>query len=133
MKQRYPSKYSQEERFQFAETIEKRLKSFAIRCIDVYKALPLNDFAAQHIGKQLVRSSTSSATNYRAVRRARSQNEFYAKISIVIEEIDESVFWLEMLIDLNYFKQEKLSNLINDSSEVLLILSKSRKNTYQNG
>ncbi|GAB3519292.1 hypothetical protein GCM10027442_40870 [Emticicia fontis] len=67
MKQRYPSKYSEEERFQFAETIEKRLKSFAIRCIDVYKALPLNDFAAQHIGKQLVRSSTSSATNYRAV------------------------------------------------------------------
>ncbi|WP_460473839.1 four helix bundle protein [Emticicia fontis] len=65
--------------------------------------------------------------------RARSQNEFYAKISIVIEEIDESIFWLEMLIDLNYFKLEKLSNLINDSSEVLLILSKSRKNTYQNG
>ncbi len=67
------------------------------------------------------------------MRRARSQNEFYAKISIVVEEIDESIFWLEMLIDLNYFKQEKLSNLISDSSEVLLILSKSRKNTYQNG
>lgn len=133
MKQRPTSKYSEEERFQFAETIEKRLKSFAIRCIDAYKALPLADFVAQHIGKQLVRSSTSSATNYRAVRRARSQNEFYAKISIVVEEIDESVFWLEMLIELNYFKQEKLSNLIKDSSEVLLILSKSRKNTYSNG
>ncbi len=63
MKQRYPSKYSEEERFQFAENIEKKLKSFAIRCIDVYKALLLSDFVAQHVGKQLVRSATSSATN----------------------------------------------------------------------
>ncbi|UTA69071.1 MULTISPECIES: four helix bundle protein [Emticicia] len=133
MKQRYASKYSEEERFQFAETLEKKLKSFTLRCIEVYRALPLTDFVAQHIGKQLVRSSTSSATNYRAVRRARSQNEFFAKLSIVVEEIDESVFWLEMLIDLNYFKQEKLSNLITDSKELLHILSKSRKNTYTNG
>ena len=133
IRQKYESKYSDEERFQFAETLEKKLKSFAIRCIEVYRALPLNDFVAQHIGKQLVRSSTLTATNYRAVRRARSQNEFYAKISIVVEELDESIYWLEMLIELNYFKQEKLSTLINDGSEVLPILSKSRRNTYQNG
>ncbi|MBA4851255.1 four helix bundle protein [Emticicia sp. BO119] len=117
---------------EFAEFMMKRIKSFAIRCIKVSESLP-NKIEANVFKTQLVRSSSSSAANYRAVRRARSQNEFYAKISIVIEEIDESVFWLEMLIDLNYFKQEKLSNLISDSSEVLLILSKSRKNTYMNG
>jgi len=125
------SKYSEEERFSFAAELEKKLKSFAIRCIEVYKALPINDFVAQHIGKQLVRSSTSASVNYRAVRRARSQNEFYAKISIVIEELDESIYWLEMLIELKYFTFEKLSKLISDGNEILAILSKSRKNTYK--
>ena len=96
MTQKYVSKYTDEERYAFAESIEKKLKSFTLRSIDVYKSLPLNDFVAQHTGKQLVRSPTSSAVNYRAVRRARSQNEFYSKISIVIEELDESIYWLEI-------------------------------------
>jgi four helix bundle protein len=129
MTQKYVSKYTDEERYAFAESIEKKLKSFALRSIDVYKSLPLNDFVAQHTGKQLVRSSTSSAVNYRAVKRARSQNEFYSKISIVIEELDESIYWLEIFTDLHYFTIGKLSKLVADGNEILSILAKSRKNT----
>ena len=132
MTQKYVSKYTEEERYAFAEEIEKKLKSFSLRCIEVYKSLPMNDFVAQHIGKQLVRSSTSSSVNYRAVRRARSQNEFYSKISIVIEELDESIYWLEMFTELKYFTKEKLSKLVSDGNEVLSILAKSRKNTNKN-
>lgn len=131
MTQKNVSKYTDEERFAFAESIEKKLKSFALRSIDVYKSLPSNDFVAQHTGKQLVRSSTS-AVNYRAVRRARSQNEFYSKISIVIEELDESIYWLEMFTDLHYFTIEKLSKLVANGNEILAILAKSRKNINKN-
>jgi hypothetical protein len=70
MTQKNVSKYTDEERFAFAESIEKKLKSFALRRIDVYKSLPSNDFVAQHTGKQLVRSYTSSSVNYRVVKES---------------------------------------------------------------
>lgn len=131
MTQKNVSKYTDEERFAFAESIEKKLKSFALRSIDVYKSLPSNDFVAQHTGKQLVRSSTSSAVNYRSERRAKSQNEFYSKISIVIKALDESICWLEMFNDLHYSTIEKLSKLVADGNEILVILAKSRKKYKQ--
>jgi four helix bundle protein len=120
--------YTPEEKAEFAEATETRLKQFMLRCILVFRKLP-NAYEAQHFGKQLVRSSSSSAANYRAVRRARSQNEFFAKLSLTVEEVDESVFWLEMLVFTNILPQERLSDLIDEGSQLLKILSKARSNT----
>ncbi|QJW91242.1 four helix bundle protein [Spirosoma taeanense] len=113
---------------EFADHIEQRLKTFMLRCVQVFRALP-QSYDAQHFGKQLIRSSSSSAANYRAVRRARSQNEFFAKISIVVEELDESLFWLEMLIFTDILSEDRLSSLIDEGYQVLKILSKSRSHT----
>ena len=76
-----------------------------------------------------MRSATSVAANYRAACRARSTREFFAKISIVIEEADETLFWLELLEETNIISPEKLSLLKSDISEVLKITATDRKNT----
>lgn len=110
---------------EFADGIEKRLKTFMLRCVQVFRALP-QSFEAQHFGKQLVRSSSSSAANYRAVRRGRSQNEFFAKLSIVVEELDESLFWLEMLVFTDILTGTRLSDLVDEGYQLLKILAKSR-------
>ena len=99
-----------------------------MRSIKVVEFLP-NKIETNVFKNQLVKSATSSAANYRAVRRARSKNEFYAKLSIVIEELDESLFWLEMIIDAGFLPPERLTDLIKEGYELLAILSKARKNT----
>lgn len=65
----------------FADSIEKRLKTFTLRCVQVFRSLP-NLFEAQHFGKQLVQSSSSVVANYRAVRRSRSGKEFFARNAV---------------------------------------------------
>ena len=100
--------HTPEEKAEFAESMERRLKQFLLRCIQVFRELP-DSYEAQHFGKQLVRSSSSAASNYRAVRRSRSQNEFFAKLSITVEELDESVFWLEMLVFTDIIAADRLS------------------------
>lgn len=120
--------YSPEEKAQFADDMERRLKQFTLRCIHVFRALP-NSYEAQHFGKQLVPCSSSAAGNYRAVRRSRSQNEFFAKLSITVEELDESLFWLEMLIFIEVIPEDRLKDLIDEGYQLLKILSKSRSST----
>lgn len=80
------------------EILKRRTRQFAIRIVKLFKALPRRE-EAKVIGKQLMRSGTSVAANYRAVCRSRSKAEFVAKIGVVVEEIDETVFWLELLSD----------------------------------
>jgi four helix bundle protein len=116
---------------EFADKLEQRLKVFMLRCVQVFRALP-KSYESQHFGKQLIRSSSSSAANYRAVRRARSQNEFFAKVSIVVEELDESLFWLEMLIFTEILSEDRLSSLIDEGYQLLKILAKSRNNSSNN-
>lgn len=111
----------------FADSIEKRLKTYTLRCVQVFRSLP-NSFEAQHFGKQLVRCSSSAAANYRAVRRGRSKAEFFAKLSIVIEELDESLFWLEMLIYTEVIPESRLSSLIDEGYQLLKIVAKARNN-----
>ncbi|PWK26188.1 four helix bundle protein [Arcicella aurantiaca] len=118
-----PSKTQDE----FAEMLFQRIKSFGLRCIPVCDNLFQKSLSAKNIAGQLVRSSASSVANYRAARRSRSSKEFFAKLSIVIEELDESLFWLEYSIDANFHQESKLKNLIDEGSEILKILSKSRK------
>lgn len=85
-----------EENFDFRVAMQLRTKQFALRIIKLFQALPKTD-EARIIGKQLLRSATSIAANYRSTCRSRSGKEFFSKLSIVIEEADESMFWLELL------------------------------------
>ena len=106
--------------------VRERTKQFAIRIIRLFRSLPKSD-DARTIGRQLLRSGTSVAANYRAVCRARSKAEFTAKIGVVVEEADETVFWLELLIDTGIIAQTKLNNLLKEANELLSIFAASQK------
>ncbi|OKL42008.1 four helix bundle protein [Pontibacter flavimaris] len=112
--------------YAFAEEFKRRTKSFALRVIKLFRALP-NRPDAQILGKQLVRSATSVAANYRAACRARSGAEFAAKIGVVLEEADEAQFWLEMLEESDIVKAELLENLKDEAATLTAILTSIRK------
>jgi four helix bundle protein len=114
--------------FKYRDKLKQRTKSFALRVIKLYQLLPKTT-EAQVIGKQALRSATSIAANYRAACRARSNAEYYSKISIVIEETDETMFWLEILWETNIVKQELLQDLYSENEEILKIMVVSRKNS----
>lgn len=118
--------YSTHSKGQFLDDLEKRLKMFMLRCVKVCRTLP-KDYDAQHFGHQLIRSSSSAAANFRAVRRGRSQKEFFAKISITLEELDESLFWLETLVFTEIVPEHRLTELMDEGYQILKIVAKSRK------
>lgn len=111
---------------EFAEKFRNRTKKFVIDNIRLYRSLPKTE-EAKIVGKQLLRSSSSVGSNYRAACRARSQAEFHSKISIVVEEADESVFWMEVLIEADIIKQSEIINLMNEANEILKVVSSARK------
>ena len=96
----------------------------------LFRALP-RATEAQVIGKQLLRCGTSVAANYRAACRARSRAEFIAKLGIVLEEVDESVLWIEMLIDLAIIKKERTSQLLDEARQLTAIFTASRQTAKQ--
>ncbi|HET9698137.1 MAG TPA: four helix bundle protein [Terriglobales bacterium] len=100
-----------------AQDFRDRSKRFAIRTIRLYRALPTRS-DAQLIGKQLFRSATSVAANHRAACRARSKAEFTAKLGVVVEEVDESLFWLELLGECCVVPQVKLEDLIDEAKQL---------------
>jgi four helix bundle protein len=108
-----------------AEELKKRTRQFAIRIVRLYQALPKRD-EARVIGKQALRSGTSVAANYRAACRARSKAEFVAKIGVVVEEIDEAVFWLERLIETGIVAQSRMASLQKEATELLAIFAPSQ-------
>ncbi|MBI4653350.1 four helix bundle protein [Candidatus Kuenenbacteria bacterium] len=81
------------------------------------------------IGNQLIRSGTSIGANYRAALRARSKIEFIAKLGIVIEEADESEFWLEIIIESNLLKKELVDPLLKETNELIAIFVSTRKSS----
>ena len=108
------------------EDLRNRSKAFAYRVIKLFRSLPRTT-EAQVIGKQLLRSATSVAANYRAAARARSQAEFVSKIGIVVEEADESVFWLECLADNGIVEAHLLKDLLREGNELLAIFAASQR------
>ena len=119
------------EKEKFNEMMRKRTKQLAVRIIKWYKKLPKTD-EMRIIGRQLIKSSTSTAANYRAVCRARSKAEFFSKLSIVVEEADETVFWLELLYEAELIPQHllvELPSLQQEATELLAIVATARKNT----
>ncbi|WNH10805.1 four helix bundle protein [Thalassobellus suaedae] len=108
------------------EQLKKRTKIFAHNCVKITQSLP-NTYLSNHIKSQLIRCSTSVAANYRATCIAQSKPSFIAKISIVIEEVDESNFWLEFALDENIIEKHQIENLMKESSELTAIFMASRK------
>jgi four helix bundle protein len=108
------------------EKLKLRTKHFAVRIVKLFQALPKSD-EARIIGRQLLRSGTSVGANYRAVCRARSKREFIAKIGCVVEEADETVFWLELLIECSIMPERKLSALTQEAEELLAIFAASQR------
>ncbi|RAJ94402.1 four helix bundle protein [Larkinella arboricola] len=113
---------------EFIEEFKRRTKQYVLRSIKVFQALP-NTSEAQVIGKQFLRSASSAGANYRAACRARSKAEFYAKLSVTIEEADESLFWMEILSESEIIPYSRLESLMNEATEIVKVLSKARKNT----
>ena len=107
-----------------ADELRQRTKSFAIRIVNLFRSLPRSP-DAQTLGRQVLRSGTSVASNYRAVCRARSKAEFVAKMGIVVEEADETVFWLEVLTETGIIRAERTHDLYREAKELLAIFSAS--------
>jgi four helix bundle protein len=108
------------------EQLRSRTKQFAIRIIRLFRALPRAE-EARIVGRQLLRSGTSVAANYRATGRSRSQSEFIAKMGVVVEEADETVFWLELLVEADIVPETKLSDLLSEANELLAIFAASQR------
>jgi len=110
----------------FIEKMKARTKKFAVDVILFCDSLKTCK-ASSVITYQLVKSATSTGANYRAACRARSKNEFFSKISIVVEEADESEYWLEVIKDSNLTTQtEDLEKLLTEALEITKIVSKAR-------
>ncbi|MEP0266625.1 four helix bundle protein [Dokdonia sp.] len=108
------------------EELKKRTKLFAHNCIKVTELLP-NTYVSNHIKKQLIRCVTSVAANYRAACVAQSKPSFIAKLSIVIEEVDEANFWIEFSIDEDLISKDRITHVLKESSELTSIFIASRK------
>ena len=108
------------------EELRARTKRFALRIIRLFQHLPRTP-EAQVLGKQLLRSGTSVGANYRAAGRARSKAEFISKIAIVLEEADETVFWLECLVESGVVKGELLRDLMKEANELVAIFAASHR------
>ena len=108
------------------QDLAKRTKEFALAILKLSGGLPKTS-EARVLGRQIVRSGTSVAANYRAVCRARSHAEFIAKLGTVVEEADETVFWLELLIESGISQEGRTIALLREAKELLAIFSASRR------
>ncbi|UPL49289.1 four helix bundle protein [Hymenobacter sublimis] len=110
----------------FNEDIRGRTKQASLRVIRLFQQLPRTG-EATILGKQLLRSATSVAANFRAASRSRSKAEWFAKLCICVEEADETLFWLELIGDANIFTKPRLTALEKEYTEIVSILATIRK------
>jgi len=114
------------------EQLRGRTKAFAIRIVRLFRALPRSR-DAQVIGTQLLRGGTSVAANYRAACRSRSRAEFISRLGVVVEEADESRFWLELLAETGIVAQARLQDLLTEANELTAIFAATRRTTRSSG
>lgn len=113
------------------EELKTRTKKFALRVINLVNALP-NTRAGNVIGSQLLRSGTSVGANYRAVCFSKSKADFISKLGTVIEEADESAFWMELIIESKLMEKNLVEKLLNETYEIVAIMVSSRKSSMKN-
>ena len=111
--------------------LKKRTKAFALRILKLVDALPKTR-AGRALSSQIVRSGTSVAANYRAACRAKSTADFIAKMSIVEEEADETLFWLELLEESKLVPAAKLTAIKQEANELIAITVASIKTARRN-
>src|SRR5436190_18047447 len=110
--------------YEFGEEMKGRTKAFAVRIIKFYKRLPKTD-EARVLERQVLRSGTSVAANYRAVCRAKSQADFISKMGTVLEEADETLLWLELFEEAEVCASVMVTDLKREGIELLSIFSSS--------
>lgn len=108
------------------QEMKERTKRFALRIIKLVDTLP-STTSSQVIGKQLLRSGTSVGANYRSACRANSTADFIFKLAIVEEEADESIYWMELLVEANLVKGSLLVSLMSEANEIVAIVVSSIK------
>jgi len=113
------------------DELKKRSKKFALMIIKLVEELP-NNMAGRTIGNQIIRSGTSVAANYRTACRARSNPDFISKITVVEEECDETLFWLELIVEANLINKVKLVDIIKEADELTAIFTASGKTARLN-
>ena len=116
---------------QLAAALKARSKRFAIAVILMSRQFP-RSLDAVVVAKQLIKSATSVAANYRAACRTRSPADFVSKISVVAEEADESEFWLELTLDARIVPAERIPRLLKESGELTAIFTASRDTAKKN-
>jgi four helix bundle protein len=109
-----------------AEELKVRTKQFALRTIKAYRALPRTE-EARIIGNQMLRSGTSVGANYRASCQARSDKEFLSRISVVLEETDETAFWFELLVEAEIMTQKQMSELLDEAGQLSKIFGATQR------
>ena len=112
--------------------LKDRTKRFAVDVIRLCCELPPT-LDGRRLGQQLIDSGTSTAANYRAACRARSRAEFIAKLGTVLEEADESLFWLELMIDANLVTRPRAERLLKEADELTAIFTTSAKTARGEG
>ncbi len=112
------------------EELRNRTKKFAIDIVLLFRALPRTE-EARVIGRQLLRCGTSVAANYRAVCRARSRAEFVSKIGVVVEEADETVFWLDLIKELDIMPKDDIDGALQEANELVCIFAASQRTVKQ--
>jgi four helix bundle protein len=106
----------------FNEQFRNRTKVNSVKIIKIVSKIKYSDESSV-IKKQIVKCATSVAANYRAVCRARSENEKFAKLCIVVEEADETLFWLEILVECEIISQETINEVYSEGLEILKVMS----------
>lgn len=116
----------------FITEFKLRTKKFAVDIISLCDNLKATK-AASVVSYQIIKSATSVGANYRAACRGRSKAEFYSKICIVVEEADETEYWLELILETNLSKNNlEVIRLLKESNEITKILTKAKSTTYMN-
>lgn len=104
------------------DDLKKRLKKFALRIIKLSENLP-NNITGNTIAKQIIRSGTSPGTNYRAACLGKSDKDFLNKLKMVEEELDETLYWLELIVESELVKSSLLEDLMKENDELFKIIS----------
>lgn len=104
-----------------SDDLKKRLKIFALRIIKLSESLP-NNMTGNTIGKQIIRSGTSPGANYRAACLGKSDKDFLNKLKMVEEELDETLYWLELIIESGLIKANLIDDLIKENQELFRII-----------
>ena len=104
-----------------SDELKRRLKIFALRIIKLSESLP-NNITGKTLGNQIIRSGTSPGANYRSACLGKSDKDFLDKLKMVEEELDETLYWLELIVESGLIKEDLLKDLMNENHELLKII-----------